>query len=171
MATASTNPKVEKIRRSVHHSYAELVRLIEGPLTALNPENLYLAPAENEWTIMQNLSHIVEFMSYWAGEIEKLVAAPGQNFGRTMQHEGRMRAVNEHGRDSLVQIKEALPGSYARLEDVLGSLKDSDLELSARHVKYGEQSLEWFMEEFVTGHLSSHVEQIKMCLKVFQLTS
>ena len=64
MATASTNPKVEKIRQSVHDSYAELVRLIDGPLTALNPEKLYLPPAENEWTIMQNLSHIVEFMPY-----------------------------------------------------------------------------------------------------------
>ena len=165
MATASTNPKVEKIRQSVHDSYAELVMLIDGPLTALNPEKLYLAPAENEWTIMQNLSHIVEFMPYWASEIEKLVAAPGQNFGRTMQHEGRMRAVNEHGRDSLAQIKGALPGSYVRLENVLGGLKDSDLELTGRHVKFGEQSLGWFMEEFVTGHLSGHVEQVKMCLK------
>jgi len=165
MATASTNPKVEKIRQSVHDSYAELVMLIDGPLTALNPEKLYLAPAENEWTIMQNLSHTVEFMPYWAGEIEKLVAVPGQNFGRTMQDEGRMRAINEHGQDSLAQIKETLPGSYTRLEDALGRLKDSDLELTGRHVKFGEQSLGWFMEEFVTGHLSGHVEQGKMCLE------
>src|SRR5438105_4295814 len=119
MATASTNPKVEKILLSVHDSYAALVQLVEGPLTALDAEKLYISPAEDEWTIMQNLSHTVEFMPYWGNEIEKLVANPGQNFGRTMQHEGRLRAVNEHGRDDLAQIKEALPGSYARLERVL----------------------------------------------------
>ena len=165
MATSSTNPNVEAIRLSVHRSCTELLQLIDGPLAALEPDRLYKSPAENEWSIMQNLAHIVEFMPYWASEIEKLVAAPGQNFGRTMQHEGRMRAVNEHGRDSLAQIKEALPGSYLRLEEVLGGLKDSDLELTGRHVKFGEQLLGWFMEEFVTGHLSSHVEQVKMCLK------
>src|SRR6266487_4821535 len=157
MATASTNPKVEKIRQSVHDSYAELVMLIDGPLTALNPEKLYLAPAENEWTIMQNLSHIVEFMPYWASEIEKLVAEPGRNFGRTAQDEGRLRGISEHETDSLDKIKAALPGSYARLDKVLGRLKDSDLELMGRHVKYGERPLGWFIGEFVTGHLSGHV--------------
>src|SRR5207249_11080165 len=126
MATASTNPKVEKIRQSVHDSYAELVRLIDGPLTALNPEKLYLPPAENEWSIMQNLAHIVEFMPYWAGEIEKLVAVPGRKFGRTQQDEGRLKAISEHGSDSLNEIKAALPGSYARLDEVLGSLRDSN---------------------------------------------
>src|SRR6266568_6405470 len=158
MAATPTNPKVEKFRLDIHDSCAELAQLINGPITALDPRKLYAPSAENEWTIMQNLAHIVEFMPYWAAEIEKLVAAPGQNFGRTAQHEGRLQAVNEHGRDSLAQIKEALPGSYVRLEDVLGGLKDSDLELTGRHVKFGEQSLGWFMEEFVTGHLSSHVE-------------
>src|SRR5437660_10872754 len=114
MTTASTNPKMESILLSIHNSYTELVRLVEGPLTALDAEKLYVSPTENEWTIMQNLSHIVEFMPYWANEIEKLVARPGQNFGRTMQHEGRIRAINEHGRDNLAHIKEALPESYAR---------------------------------------------------------
>src|SRR6266550_8674373 len=145
MAATPTNPKVENIRQDVQDSYAELLRLIDGPITALDPEKLYIPSGENEWSIMQILAHIVEIMPYWAGEIEKLVAAPGQNFGRTMQHAGRLRAVNEHGRDSLAQIKEALPGSYLRLEEVLGRLKDSDLELTGRHVKFGEQSLGWFM--------------------------
>src|SRR5213080_727977 len=135
MATASTNPKVEKIRQSVHDSYAELVRLIDGPLTALNPEKLYLPPAENEWTIMQNLAHIVEFMPYWAGEIEKLVAEPGRNFGRTPQNVGRLKGISEHEMYSLKGIKAALPVSYARLDEALRSLKDSDLELTGRHVR------------------------------------
>src|SRR2546430_8703104 len=111
MATASTNPKVEKIRQSVHDSYAELVRLIDGPLTALSPEKLYLPPAENEWTIMQNLSHIVEFMPYWAGEIEKLVAAPGQNFGRTMQHEGECELLTSTDETAWHRLKKLCRGA------------------------------------------------------------
>ncbi len=161
MPTTPANPKVEAIRLSVQKSYAELNQLVDGPLATLETSKLYKVPAENEWTIMQNLAHIVEFMPYWAGEIEKLVAAPGQNFGRTMQDERRLGAISEHAMDSLEQVKAALPGSYARLEEVLGNLKDSDLELTGRHVRYGEKSLDWFIEEFVAGHLRAHLEQIR----------
>ena len=62
MTTSSTNPNVEAIRLSVHRSCSELVQLIDGPLAALEPDKLYKSPAENEWSIMQNLAHIVEFM-------------------------------------------------------------------------------------------------------------
>jgi hypothetical protein len=164
MTTSSANPNVEAIRLSVQHSYNELNQLIDGPLARLDPAKLYKSPAETEWSIMQNLAHIVEIMPYWANEIEKLVAHPGQNFGRTQQHEGRLKAISEHGGDSLEQIKAALPGSYARLQEVLGNLKDSDLELTGVHPRFGEKSLDWFIEDFVTGHLIAHLEQIKAAM-------
>src|SRR5215467_10063502 len=129
MTTPMNNPKVAEIRRSVQSSYDELNLLIADHLTALDPAKLYQQPAENEWTIMQSLAHVVEFMPYWANEIEKLVAAPGQNFGR------------------------ALPSSYAHLEQVLGKLKDSDLELTGHHPRFGDKTLAWFIEDFVTHHL------------------
>ena len=84
MTISTNNPKVEEIRRSVQSSYNKLNQLIADRLATLDPAKLYQQPAENEWTIMENLAHIVEFMPYWANEIEKL-AAPGQNFGRTMR--------------------------------------------------------------------------------------
>jgi len=161
MTTSPANPNVEAIRLSVQHSYDELNELIDGPLAQLDPVKLYRAPAENEWSIMQNLAHIVEILPYWANEIEKLVANPGRNFGRTQQHEGRLQAIDEHGGDSLEQIKALLPGSYGRLQEVLGNLKDSDLELTGVHVRFGEKPLDWFIEDFVTGHLIAHLEQIK----------
>lgn len=164
MTTSPANPEVEAILLSIQKSYHELNALIDGPLAKLDPQKLYKSPAQDEWTIMQNLAHIVEFMPYWANEIEKLVARPGQNFGRTMQDEARLQAIREHGTDSLEQIRAALPGSYAQLEEVLGGLKDSDLQLMGHHVKFGDNPLEWFIEEFVTGHLVNHLEQIKTCL-------
>src|SRR6266571_8591190 len=147
MTTSSANPKVEEIRHSVQSSYAELNQLIDGPLAALDPTKLYQTPAENEWTIMQNLAHIIEFMPYWAGEIEKLMTTPGANFGRTIQDERRLRAISEHGLDSLEQIKAALPGSYARLEQVLSKLKDSDLTMTGIHHRFGVKDMEWIIED------------------------
>src|SRR2546421_7173013 len=126
MTISTNNPKVEEIRRSVQSSYDELNRLIADRLATLDPAKLYWRPAENEWSIMENLAHIVEFMPYWANEIEKLVAAPGQNFGRTAGDAERLRAISEHGTDNLDQIRAALPGSYTRLQQVLSRLTDSD---------------------------------------------
>ena len=168
MTTSPANPKIEAIRESIRSSNASLHKLIGGSLARLDASKLYQPPAENEWTIMQNLSHIVEFMPYWAGEIEKLVAEPGSNFGRTPENVGRLRGISEHEMDSLKGIKAALPGSYVRLDEVLGRLKDSDLELTGQHPRYGEKPLGWLIEEVVTNHLSEHVEQIKGCLDVIR---
>jgi uncharacterized damage-inducible protein DinB len=162
MATA--NPKVAAIRESARRSYAELNELLDGSIAALFAGRLYQTPTENEWSIMESLAHIAEFLPYWAGEVEKLVANPGQNFGRTMQHEGRLAALREHGHDTLAQARAALPGSYARLEEVLSHLQDSDLELTGQHVRYGERTLEWFIDEFITGHFESHLAQLRACL-------
>src|SRR5579863_6401185 len=106
MSEASTNPnpKVTEIRLSVQQSCAEIVQLIEGPLSELDPLQLYIVPAKDEWTIMQNLAHILEFMPYWGKQITQLVAAPGSNFGRIAQDEGRLRLIAEHERDTLPQV-------------------------------------------------------------------
>jgi uncharacterized damage-inducible protein DinB len=168
MSIEPANPNVEAIRLSVQRSCREIVQLVDGPLATLDGEKLYLAPVAGEWSIMQNLAHIAEFMPYWAGEIEKLVAQPGRNFGRTMQDERRIQAIEQHGRDNLAQVKEALPHSYNRLEEVLGTLRDSDLELTGKHNKFGEKSLAWFIEDFVTQHLINHLEQMKLVLDSVQ---
>ncbi len=81
-----------------------------------------------------------------------------------MQNEGRLQAIREHSSDTLEQVKAALPGSYDRLQGVLGKLRDSDLQLTGIHPRFGEKPLDWFIEEFVTQHLINHVEQIRMCL-------
>ena len=162
MSTA--NPKVAAIRDSVKHSYNELNELLDGSVAALYANKLYQEPTENEWTIMESLAHIVEFMPYWADEATKLVARPGQNFGRTQQHEGRLAALREHGHDTLVQARAALPGSYTHLDEALARLRDSDLELTGQHVRYGERTLGWFIEEFITKHFHGHVVQMRECL-------
>jgi hypothetical protein len=166
MSIIPANPEVDAIRKNVRNSFTALNQLIDGPLASLDSSKLYLSLAEDEWTFMQNLAHVMEFMPYWAGEIEKLVAEPGRNFGRTAQDEGRLRGISEHEKDDLSRTKAALLVSYTRLDEVLGSLKDSDLALTGKHPKYGEKSLDWFIKEFVTGHLSGHVEQIKRCVEL-----
>lgn len=158
------NPNVTAIRQHVQQSYTELQALVEGPIRALYATKLYQTPTEHEWTIMENLAHIVEFLPYWGDEVAKLVAEPGRNFGRTMQHEGRQAALREHGHDTLEQARAALPGSYTHLDEILSRVQDRDLELTGQHVKFGERTLAWFIHDFITEHLHNHIVQIKECL-------
>jgi DinB superfamily len=164
MTTSPSNPKIEAIRHNVQSSYDELNQFIAEQLTPLDPAKLYQHPGNDEWTIMESLAHIDEFMPYWANEIEKLVASPGKNFGRTMQDERRLQAISNHGSDTLEQVRATLPDSYGRLDLVLSHLNDSDLALIGHHSRFGDQTLEWFIEEFVTTHLANHLEQMRRCL-------
>jgi hypothetical protein len=168
MTTSPANPKAKAIRESVSNSYTELFQLIDGPLAHLEAGKLYQSPAENEWTIMQNLAHIVEFMPYWAGEIEKVLAEPGCAFGRTHDDVGRLHGISKHEMDSLNKIKATLPGSYANLNEVLGKLQDNDLELTGKHVRYGDKTVGWLIEDLITTHLSGHVEQVKRSIVLIE---
>jgi uncharacterized damage-inducible protein DinB len=168
MTTASANPKMEEIRRRVASAYRAYTQLIDDQLTTLDPAKLYEPPEPTEWTIMENLAHVREIMPYWAGQIEQLLAAPGQKFGRTQKDEDRLRAIDEHRFDSLEQARAALPGSYACLEEVLEKLTDRDLALTGSHSTFGERTLDWFIDEFVTRHLEGHVEQLQRCLAALQ---
>ncbi len=165
MSTSPANPEITAIRQSVRSSYAELLQLIDGPLAQLDAGKLYQSPAEHEWTIMQNLAHIVEFLPYWAGEVEKVLAEPGCTFGRTHENAGRLQGISEHEMDSLSKIKAALPESYARLDEVFGKLHDSNLELTGKHVRYGDKTIGWLIEDLIVDHLKGHIEQIKSSLE------
>lgn len=163
--TDPANPQIAAIRQDAANSYDTLNQLIDGPLAALAPEKLYREAAENEWTIMENLAHVVEFMPYWANEVAKLLTEPGRNFGRVATDERRIKEIADHAHDSLDQIKAMLPISYARLQEVLASLRDSDLAITGNHVKYGEKALAWFIEDFITGHLRAHNRQIEEAMQ------
>lgn len=162
------NSRITAIRQDAATSYDVLNQLIDGPLADLAPEKLYQEPAQNEWTIMENLAHIVEFMPYWANEVAKLLTEPGRNFGRVATDERRIKEIADHAHDNLEQIKALLPLSYARLQEVLASLRDSDLAITGKHIKFGERTLASFIEDFITGHLRAHNRQIEEAMQALR---
>ncbi|GAC1560622.1 MAG: hypothetical protein NVS2B2_22260 [Ktedonobacteraceae bacterium] len=163
MTTSRDNSNVQAIRQSVTSSYNELHQLL-GQLILSPANKLYETSIEGEWTFMENIAHIIEFMQYWGEEIVKLVAKPGQVFGRTQQDEARIRGIEDHKQDTLKDAQGALEQSYLHLDKVLSTLNDSDLELKGHHLKFGDQTLAWFIKDFVTDHLTNHIVQMKRCL-------
>ncbi len=168
MTTSRENPNVQAIRQSVTTSYKELQQLLQEQLVHLPTQKLYETSIEDEWTLMESLAHIIEFMPYWGDEIVKLVAQPGQNFGRTHKDAARNQAIENHKQDTLNETEHALERSYQYLDKALSTLKDSDLELKGHHSKFGDQTLAWFIKDFVTDHLTNHLEQMNRCLAALE---
>ena len=162
------NTRVEAIRQQVHTDFEELQQLIDQHIATRDKDVLYQTPAPDEWSITESLAHIVEFMTYWGDEAAKLVAHPGQNFGRTREDPNRIRAIEEHSYDALEQMRIALPDSYSYLDNILSTLNDSDLELTGYHVRFKEHTLDWFIKEFVTDHLENHIVQLREALSLLQ---
>lgn len=169
MTTASSNPKMEWIRYEVNTSYKELINLIDNPLANLEPkEKLKQSLEEGEWTIMETLAHVLEFMVYWAGEFDKVVKNPGAVFGRNPDNAARNMYITKHKNDSLEEMKKALPEKYKVLQDVLDRLQDSDLQIVGRHVRHSTRTLEWAINEYVIKHLGDHVKQIQNYLEALK---
>ena len=160
MTTSRDNSNVQAIRQSVTSSYNQLHQLLQKQLQLLPAQKLYETLIKGEWTLMESLAHIIEFMPYWGDEIVKLVAHPGQIFGRTHKDEARIQAIEDHKQDTLDETQDALERSYRYLDKALSTLKDSDLELTGHHSKFGEQKLAWFIKDFVTDHFTNHLAQI-----------
>src|SRR2546421_126460 len=133
MTTSTKNPQVAAHLEQIRTSYEQLLSLIDGPLAALEPDQLYQQPFNDEWTVTENLAHITEFLPYWMDEFSKVVAEPGQSFGRTMEDAGRLAAIHDHGHEALSKMRADLEKSFAHMESVLSSFKDSDLEVTGQH--------------------------------------
>ena len=65
----------------IHQSLHEIVMITEK----LSEETIRWKPSEEEWSIMQILSHLVEAVPYWLGEMERVVTEPGNAWGRELQ--------------------------------------------------------------------------------------
>jgi uncharacterized damage-inducible protein DinB len=81
------NRSINRIQQSLH----EIATITEK----LSEETIRWKPSEEEWSILQILSHLVEAVPYWLGEVERVVAEPGTSRGRGLQDPARLKAVTD----------------------------------------------------------------------------
>lgn len=125
-----------------------------------DPAHFYEAPAEGEWSVMENLAHAVEFLRYWADQVVAVAEKPGQPFGRTHDDAERIAWVAEHGRDDPAEILAVLgeAAEYARRR-LMAAPDEAWATATGIHANRGEMTLPAIVEFFLTGHLRSHLVQ------------
>jgi hypothetical protein len=124
----------------------------------------YGAEPESSWGPREVLAHVAEMLPYWLGQMDALVAAPGQGeapaFGRVATDTARIERI---GRDRELPIRELHARIDAGLSDVLsrlGELTPEDRGRRGIHPRLGEMTVDGIVDRFIVGHLEEHVRQL-----------
>lgn len=132
-----------------------------GWLKGLDPQKLHRQPAPGEWTVMENLAHIIEMVPYWARQIRSVVDQPGRTFGRTHDNPERIAAIEQHATDSLEEAMRLIQASFLEACRILETIPDEGWSAVGVHPRWGELSMEKVARRTLTSHLQEHVTQAK----------
>ena len=151
------------------HSIQELTAEITGTVAELPESVLRWKPAEHAWSITEILGHVQEAVPYWAGEIQRVAANPGAEWGRNHENESRLAAVvatsQRNTRDIVAGLGNAMNAAVA----ILRTLQDSDLQIEApsRNPRWREKPMSFVLDHLIVSHLRGHRDQIARNLDQF----
>jgi hypothetical protein len=151
----------ERVRR-LTAAVEGLARRVEG----LREDQLYRAPAEREWTVMEGLAHVAEVLPYWSRQAREVAARPENNlpFGRTHEDPDRIAAVERHREDRLADVLPRLRDGLAEATRTMRELEPSAWEKTANHRNRGELSVAQILDFFLLDHVEDHARQIEAAL-------
>ncbi|GAB7056646.1 MULTISPECIES: DinB family protein [unclassified Paenibacillus] len=149
---------IQEAIRSIHDTIDDIVRVSKG----LSEDIIRWKPAEDKWSVIEVLCHVEEATPFWLNEIQALVKSPGIEWGRGLQHEGRLAAVAAAGGRSTGEVLQGIESSKAQVQAVLGTLTEEDLKAEApsRNPRFGTKPLQFIVDHLLVEHLITHLNQI-----------
>ncbi|AXN40183.1 DinB family protein [Peribacillus butanolivorans] len=156
MAYQSIGTSIQSFQQSIDHILETTANLSE--------KTIRCNPTEEEWSIMQILSHIAEAIPYWLGEVETVVATPGSKWGRGLQDPARLAAVTDTEKLSVDEVLKQVDELKYKVESGLGKLDEETLSKESPHrnfAKFGNKPVSYIVDHFIDDHVSGHYDQIK----------
>jgi hypothetical protein len=123
-------------------------------------------PATGEqWDAGQAWAHVAEFVPYWQGEVEHVVAGATRGegpvpFGRTSADPGRVGAIEAGRHEPPTEQMARLSGALTLLRSYLVGLTDDEWSARGVHTRLGEMTVAKIVERFIVGHLEEHADQL-----------
>ncbi|MGY4688507.1 DinB family protein [Salibacterium sp. K-3] len=127
-------------------------------------------PSENEWSVQEVLAHVEEFPLFFTDELIGMVKYGQKEWGRGLDHFGRLAAVDKANTRSLPEIVEGIRQTQHITAERLQSLKNEDLQkvVSHRNPKFGEKPMEFLVTHFLIEHLDTHQNQVQRVLRQYE---
>ena len=150
-------------------SIQELAREVKQTVTGLSEDVLRWKPAEGVWSVTEILGHVEEAAPYWAGEIQRVVANPGTEWGRNHHDEARLAAVAATSQRSTREVIAGFGQSADIVVSALHKLRESDLQIESpsRNPRWGAKPMSFVLEHLIVSHLRGHRDQIIRNLSQF----
>jgi uncharacterized protein YoxC len=159
----TVNESIQSIQKSLN----EILSSTEN----LSEEVIRWNPSKEEWSILQILSHLVEGVPYWLGEVERVVAEPGSSWGRGLQDPARLEAVSDVGNLSVMDLFAEVGKLSQKVASGLQELDAETLKQENPHrnfSKFGNKPVSFIVDHFIEEHVAGHAKQIQRNLSNYQ---
>jgi len=150
----------EELMTRLDEAEHRLAAFAEHPPAGLTTPD---AATGEQWDVGQAWAHVAEFVPYWQGEIEHVVANAGSDpvpFGRTSADPGRVGAIEANRHEPPTEQMARLAGSLTIVRGYLAGLTDAEWAARGTHARLGEMTVARIVERFVVGHLEEHADQL-----------
>ncbi|RNB85376.1 DinB family protein [Brevibacillus nitrificans] len=156
---------MEQAIQSIHASLDKIVNASQD----LPEEALRWKPADDKWSVMEVLCHVEEATPYWLDEIKRLVKAPGEEWGRGLQHEGRLAAVARAAEREKQEVLRYIIEGKKEVVEVLAGLTEDNLNCKSRsrNPRFGVRPLSFIIEHLLVEHLETHIKQIERTIEKY----
>lgn len=155
-----TNTNERRVQ-AVENSIQEMIDIVKD----LSEDTIRWNPTPEEWSIMQIASHVVEAIPFWLEEIKKINENPSNDWGRGLQHEGRLHAVSEQylKNKSVDDVLKELEHVPIQVEEVVLPLTEEQLKVvaPAKNPNFEGKSVQFIVDNLVVKHVEGHVGQMK----------
>ena len=131
----------------------------EAPTALTDPD-----PGGTErWEAGQVWSHMAEFVGYWHGQVESVIAAYDGDpvpFGRLKDDPGRIAGIEMGRHEALRQMRGRVREQVAELKRYLGGLNAAEWNAVGQHPTRGPMDVEAIVGTFIVNHLEEHAGQL-----------
>jgi uncharacterized damage-inducible protein DinB len=158
-------PLLEESIRSIQKLASEVMQTV----TELPEDVLRWKPAEDIWSITEILGHVEEAAPYWAGEIQRVLANPGTQWGRNHHDEARLAAVAATPQRSTRDVIAGFSQAANTVVSALRTLRETDLQIesTSRNPRWGVKPMSFVLDHLIVSHLRGHRDQIMRNLSQF----
>ena len=152
---AHASAAAEQLIRTTDEILAEVQRL---PTELIN-----WIPAAGVWTVMDNLCHIREFVSFWTGETLRIVQRPSESWGRDQTDTARLAAVTNTAARRLADVIADIQEAVRRSAETLRMLTDEQLavEATSKNPRWGVKPASFVIDDLLVHHVAKHQGQIR----------
>jgi hypothetical protein len=153
--------ELERIR-SARQRYAELAaRVMAGEPWPLAED--YGTGPEASWGPREVLAHVEEMLSFWLGEMERVIDGDGSApvpFGRVADDQVRIGIIERDRSLPLRVLFGRIDDGLRAWEERVPTLTDADASRLGLHPRLGEMPAPAILERFVIGHAEDHIAQL-----------